>query len=576
MTASSDLPIRRLLDVGRTLVADLDEEAVLSRVLDAARELTGARYAALGVLDETRTELARFLTAGIDEESRESIGDLPKGRGVLGVLIQDPRPLRLNDVGEHPRSYGFPAAHPRMHTFLGVPILIRGQAWGNLYLTEKEEGSFTENDEQATVILAEWAAVAVENARLYEASEHRRERLERAVRGLEATRDIAVAIGGVTSLERVLELIAKRGRALVEARALLIMLRDGHELVAVTSAGYLSDPRRRRMPIAGSTSGQVLQRGRAERISDITANVQIAPAELGVEDAHAALLVPMLHRGLGTGVLAAFDRGERGGPFTETDEQLLRTFAASAANAVALAQSVESDRLRSSLAAADAERGRWARELHDETLQSLGGLRVLLSSALRRDDSAAYVAATREALKHIDQGIENLRGIIADLRPAALDELGLRPALEALFERYTRRGLEVSEEFAVPDAGGAERVLDRELETVIYRLVQESLTNVVKHAQAHSVRVSVRAAGDRVEVEVEDDGVGFDPAASTSGFGLAGMRERVYLAGGTLEVVPSDVGTTVRASLPARDGEAGRAGRAGSVTRARSEASPAG
>jgi GAF domain-containing protein len=336
MSAASELPIRRLLDVGRSLVVDLDEEAVLSRVLDAARELTGARYAALGVLDETRTELARFLTAGIDQQTQESIGDLPKGRGVLGVLIQEPRPLRLDDVGEHPRSYGFPAAHPRMRTFLGVPILIRGQAWGNLYLTDKHEGSFTATDEQAAVILAEWAAVAIENARLYEASEHRRERLERAVRGLEATRDIAVAIGNVTSLGRVLELIAKRGRALVDARALLIMLREGHELVAVASAGYLADPRRQRLPIEGSTSGSVLQRGRAERIVDVT-NLQITPAELGPPDAHAALLVPMLHRGLGTGVLAAFDRGERGGPFTETDEQLLRTFAASAANAVACA-----------------------------------------------------------------------------------------------------------------------------------------------------------------------------------------------------------------------------------------------
>jgi signal transduction histidine kinase len=151
-----------------------------------------------------------------------------------------------------------------------------------------------------------------------------------------------------------------------------------------------------------------------------------------------------------------------------------------------------------------------------------------------------------------------------------LDELGLRPALEALFERYTRRGLEITEQFGLPDTDGRHRVLSRELETVVYRLVQEALTNVLKHARGHSVRVSLTMSGERVDVEVQDDGVGFDPTASTNGFGLAGMRERVYLAGGTLEVAPSNQGTVVRASLPVRFEEAG------GVTRATSEASPAG
>src|ERR1035438_2810589 len=187
---------RRLLEVGRTLMADLDESVVLDRVLEAARELTGARYAALGVLNDERTELARFLTSGVDEAAHRAIGDLPRGRGVLGVLIDHPAPLRLGDVGESPASYGFPAGHPTMKGFLGVPIVIRGQAWGNLYLTEKETGEFTEADEQAATILAQYASIAIENARLYETSESRRYELEKALRGLEATRDVAVAIGG--------------------------------------------------------------------------------------------------------------------------------------------------------------------------------------------------------------------------------------------------------------------------------------------------------------------------------------------------------------------------------------------
>src|SRR5918994_5473520 len=165
----------RLLEVGRSLIAELDPEAVLDRLLDVAQELTGARYAAIGVLDDRREQLERVLTAGIDEETHRAIGDLPRGRGVLGVLINDPRPLRLADVGMHAQSYGFPLAHPPMTTFLGVPILIDGEAWGNLYLTEKDEGEeFTDDDEEAAVVLANWASIAVQNARLHQTIEGRR------------------------------------------------------------------------------------------------------------------------------------------------------------------------------------------------------------------------------------------------------------------------------------------------------------------------------------------------------------------------------------------------------------------
>src|SRR5215203_1493302 len=149
--------LRRLLEVGRSLIAELDPEAVLDRLLDVAQELTDARYAAIGVLDDRREQLERFLTRGIDEETHRAIGDLPRGRGILGVLISDPRPLRLTDVGRHPASYGFPIDHPPMRSFLGVPILVRGEAWGNLYLTEKEGGPFDEADEEAIVVLARWA-----------------------------------------------------------------------------------------------------------------------------------------------------------------------------------------------------------------------------------------------------------------------------------------------------------------------------------------------------------------------------------------------------------------------------------
>jgi signal transduction histidine kinase len=551
---------RRLLEVGRTLVAELDPEAVLDRILEEAREITGARYAALGVMNEERTELERFLTVGVDAATHRDIGELPHGRGVLGVLIEDPRPLRLPDVGRHPQSYGFPPGHPPMHAFLGVPIVIRGEAWGNLYLTEKQGGDeFNEADEEAAVILADWAATAIENARLYQSSEARRQQLERAVRGLEAARDIADAIGGVGDLEQVLELIVKRGRALVRARSsVLIMLREGDELVVAASAGHVTEARGHRVRIAGSTSGQVLERGRAQRITDVSSHLAIDPAQLGVPHARTALLVPMLHRGAPVGVLAAFDHGEDSGVFSADDELLLRTFAQSAANAVAIRRSVEADRLRSAIAAADSERSRWARELHDQTLQALGGLRVVLASALGRPDAATKDQAISQAIEDIELEIGNLRGIIMDLRPSLLDDLGLRPAIEALLDRRREAGLEIASELGLPDPPPGDTGVAPELETTIYRLVQEALTNVVKHAQATDVSVSVRLIDDEVIVEVSDNGVGFDTDALTRGFGLAGMRERVYLAGGTLRVESNHPGTVVRARLPTdRSGQGG-------------------
>ncbi|MDP1848583.1 MAG: GAF domain-containing sensor histidine kinase [Solirubrobacteraceae bacterium] len=541
--------LRRLIDVGRGLLAQLEPDAVLDHVLGTACEITGARYAALGVLDRDRRELDRFITRGIDAETHRAIGDLPRGRGLLGVLIEHPQPLRIPDVGEHPKSYGFPPGHPPMSTFLGVPVLVRGQAWGNLYLTEKAGGAeFDAADEESVVILAAWAAIAIENARLYESVAARRDELEQTTRRLEAARTIAVAVGAEMELDQVLELIAKRGRALVEARSLVILLREGSDLVVAASAGVTERALGTRVPIEGSTVGQVLTSRRVRRIADVGAQLRLAATQLGVADARTALLAPLDYRGRGLGVLVAFDRGADATGFSEDDEATLRAFAASAATAVALAQTVQHDRLRHSLDAAEAERRRWARELHDETLQGLGGLRVILSSALRRIEQDDVAELLREGVGQTEREIENLRAIITELRPAALDELGLVPAIEALVGRVSAvEGLEIECDLVV---SRADTGIGSELETTIYRLVQEALTNVAKHAQAEHARVLVRGVDDRISVEVSDDGAGFDPNATTAGFGLAGMRERVQLSGGQLTVTPGEKGTTVRAELP--------------------------
>jgi two-component system, NarL family, sensor histidine kinase DevS len=542
--------LARLIDAGRGLLSELDPETVLDRLLETAADLTDARYAALGILDDQRRELARFLTRGIDEDTHRTIGELPRGRGLLGVLIEDPRPLRLEDVGDHPRSYGFPPGHPPMRTFLGVPIQIRGQAWGNIYLTDKLGGEpFTPEDEEAVVVLADWAAIAIENARLYRDVAARREELERAVRGLQATAAIAHAVGGETELEKILELVVKRGRALVEAHDVLIMLREGEELVIAAGAGHVTISEGARLPLAGSTAGEVLTEGRSRRIADAVGELRISPEQLGVGGATTALLVPLLYRGQSLGVLAAFDRLEGDGAFTRDDQQLLEAFAAQAATAVATARSVEADRRRRSLVAAEAERRRWARELHDETLQALGGLRVLLSSAARLDDPQAMRIAMREAAEQLTGDIDSLRSLIAELRPPALDQLGLAPALSSLAQRTEAAGeLEVRTDVELAAAGR----LTPELETTVYRIVQESLTNVVKHARAASIDLAVRGRSHEVEITVADDGIGFDPGgAVATGFGLTGMRERVELAGGELSVLPGPrAGTVIRARLP--------------------------
>jgi signal transduction histidine kinase len=546
--------LRQLIELGPGLVSELDLETLLHRVLATGCSVTGARYAALGILDAERRELERFVTRGLSEEQEQAIGHRPQGRGVLGLLIEEPRPVRIDDVNAHPISFGFPAGHPTMRTFLGVPIVIRGRAWGNLYLTEKEEGEFTEGDERAAVTLAAWAAIAIEHSRLLAAASDRQAELEQAVRRLEATSAVAVSVGADNELSEVLELIAKRGRAVARARTLLILLREGDELVIASAAGHAHTQIGARIPISESTSGQVMLSRRPTRIDDPGAQLRFSPERLGVPGARSALMVPLMYRGESLGVMAAFDRGSGSPGFSDEDELVLVAFAASAGTAVATAQTVQADRLRHSLEAAEAERKHWARELHDETLQALGGLKMLASAARRSGDPDRMTTALEQLRSGLEQQIESVHSIISELRPAALDDLGLRPAIEALAERHAAvHGSEVLCELDIPDPAERGRRLAPELETTAYRLIQEALTNAAKHAEASKVEIHVSASDGRLMLEVADDGRGFDASAAYAGFGLAGMRERVALAGGAIEIHSGSEGTAVRVSLPARD-----------------------
>jgi signal transduction histidine kinase len=477
--------LRRLIDVGRGLVAQLDLEAVLSEVVEVGCELTGARYAALGILDEDGGERERFI-------------------------------------------YG----HPPAHSSLGVPIVVRGEIYGNLYLSEKEGGgNFDAADEEAATILAEWAAVAIFNIRLNGQSEEERGALERAVHGLEATTEIARAVGGETDRARVLETIAKRARTLVSARSLLVLLRNRNRSEVVAAAGECGSAPVGRQVAVGATSA-------AEALT--------AAQDIGV-DASAALLVPLDFRGSTLGVIVALDRLEEGPRFHPEDERLLAAAATSAAAAVATVQSVTEGRLRQNLMAAERERARWARELHDSVLQGMGSRRLLLSSALKSGDPKRLASAVEEGLRDVVRDIDDLRRLITELRPATLDQLGLVAALEDLVERVRHSaGVELATDLRI-DAGR----LDAELETVVYRLVQEALTNIVKHAAASSAELRMRGEEGRLDVLVADDGRGFDPTREYSGFGLTGMRERVELAGGELRIESEPgAGAKVWASLP--------------------------
>jgi signal transduction histidine kinase len=550
---------RNLLDVAGSVLGDLDLDVVIDRVLESARELTGARYAALGVLDASRTELERFITLGVGDDARAQIGVLPRGRGVLGELILHPVALRLAEVGEHPHSYGFPLGHPPMHSFLGVPILSGGEPFGSLYLTEKGGGEqFTDADEESVVTLARFAGVAIDHARRYTGAAARGDELARTVEAFEATTEITRAVGGVTDLEVILEMVAKRGRALVGARALLIELVDGSQLVVAAGAGQLpAGLTGERFALANTVASAALRTGTTQRL-EVELNRarfdQHGLGRFGVK-ADVGLVVPLVFRNHGLGVLIAVGGLDERPEFTADDQRLLEAFAISAASAVATAHTATSELRRQRLAAAEDERGRWARELHDETLQSLAGLRLVLSGASRTGGMQVLQDAVTEAIDDLDDGISNLRALVTDLRPVALDDLGLAAAVEALCERASRHGLEIDHSIELAYEQGREATRHTaELETAVYRITQEALTNASKHGQAKRAVVEARETPTTVELTVRDDGKGFDPATSgTAGFGLLGIRERVELLHGAVQVESSPgTGTTVTASFPAQ------------------------
>ena len=531
--------LRVLVETGIALSSELSLKALLEQLIESAAQLTGARYGALGVIDRSGTGLEQFITVGIDKETRAAIGDLPRGRGILGVLIRDKEPLRLSDIAQDPRSVGFPPGHPPMHSFLGVPIRLRGTVFGNLYLTEKEGADqFSDEDQEVVSLLAAQAAVAIENARLYESA-------RQWSRQLESLNEVSEALLTEVDLTELLNLAVVRLRELLDAHVVLIErpTPDGESLVVEVATGEnASELLGLRLDRPASKSGRALTRRRSERVDALIDDPEVDQTVPRMVGATTGLFVPLVVRGRAIGVVVAFDKQGPDPRFSDADLRLAEAFANRAALALELSERVGRESVRALLEGQELERSRLARELHDETGQALASILLGLKT-LEKQVGEEPLVQLREL---VASALGDVRRLTVELRPPALDDFGLEAALERLVNVLSEKsGLDVQLNVA---ASGLPATHD----TAIYRIVQEALTNIIKHAQAHAVSVVIAGGEGSVRVVIEDDGVGFAPdRVRESALGLVGMRERVGLLGGRLDVQSAvGRGTTIMAELP--------------------------
>ena len=535
--------LRGLIEAGIALSSELSLDDLLQKLAETGAALTGARYAALGVIDQSGTGLERFVHTGMDAETVAKIGELPRGRGILGALITDARSLRLESISDDARSVGFPPHHPPMRGFLGVPILLRGRAFGNLYLAGKETGSFTAEDEEFVGTLASQAAVAIENARLYETATAWSEQLE-------ALNEVGTALAGEFELARLLELIAHRLRGLIGARLVMIALpaSDGTlrvEAADGTGAGEIVGMKLER---TGSKSGRVLERRRAERVDSLIDDPEVDQEAAGRLGGNSGLYVPLVAASRAIGVLVAHDKEGADPRFTDADLRLAETFAPRAAVAVDHSARVAVDALRRVVEAQELERRRLARELHDQTGQELTSVLLGLKAVEDAKTDGERAEALASVRGQVVETLHDVRRLAVELRPKALDDFGLVAALERLRDTFSEQtGMRVDLESQIDVR------LPSDVETALYRIVQEALTNIVKHAQAASVSIVLTRSGRAVTAVIEDDGRGFTPGGGGDGLGLLGMGERLALLGGKLKIESSPgAGSTIVAEVPLR------------------------
>ena len=506
-----------LLEAVVGIGTDLDLHSTLQRIVVAATRLARARYGALGVIGPDR-RLVEFITDGLTVSEHQRIGDLPTGRGVLGLLIDEPKPVRLRDIAEHPRSFGFPPHHPPMRSFLGVPIRARDQVFGNLYLTEKRDAEeFTQEDEEMVVALAVAAGVAIDNARLYAAAGYRQ-------RWLEATAEITNVLLGEVERTSALRLVARRAREVSGAALVAVLLHDPEESRLTVEVVEPDRPALRGalLPADGGALGTVLAQGRAVSVDDLGAAADW-PVDL---DGGAAMIAPLAAAGTVQGLLVIAHEPGGAGFDGAVDVSMLTTFAGQAALALERARAQDE---REMLVVLE-DRERIARDLHDVVIQRLFATGLQLQSTSRLVVRPEVAGRIDSAVDDLDSTIRDIRSAIFELRSpvaatlradiratvdAAAASLGFRPELV----------LDGPIDSAVPDAVRPDLVA----------VLREALSNVVKHARATRVTVRIAVEAARLRMTVTDDGVGV-PSEVDERSGLLNIRERAARHGGSVEL----------------------------------------
>jgi signal transduction histidine kinase len=518
--------LRALLDAVVAIGADLDLRSTLQRIVEAACRLAGARYGALGVIGSDRM-LMEFITHGIDPETHASIGDLPRGHGVLGLLIDDPRPIRLPDITKHPRAYGFPPNHPPMHSFLGVPVRIRDQVFGNLYLAEKRDGEqFNQEDEDMVVALAVAAGAAVDNARLFAQARRRQ-------RWLEAAAEITSVLLGDVRRTEALGLVATRAREVAEADLALVLLRGESDDTLVVEVASGDDGRFRgaRVAVAGSRFAPVL----AERHLTVVDDLGSA-ADWGVPlKTGTALLVPLTAGEISYGALVVAYGVASGLDLADLDVAVVETFAGQAALALERARAQDEREMLAVLG----DRERIARDLHDVVIQRLFAAGMQLQTA-------AQLAARPEVRERLDSVVDDLDTTIRDIR-GAIFELrspapgSVRSELRGLVDE-ARGALGFRPELRID--GPVDTAVPEAVRVALSPVLREALSNAAKHGHAHTVRVHLAVGRGEIVLTVTDDGVGPGEATAT-GHGRANMAARAADLGGSFDLRPGPAGGTV-------------------------------
>jgi signal transduction histidine kinase len=515
--------LRGLLAANRTITADLTLPTVLRRIVEAGCQLVRARYGALGVLAPDGG-LAEFVHVGLDEGTVARIGHLPEGKGLLGALIDDPRTIRLRSIEDDPRSVGFPPHHPPMTSFLGVPVLVRGKVFGNLYLTERiDGGEFTADDEELVAALAATAGVAIENARLYEQSQRRQDWLQASAK---ITRQLLSAEG-----EEPLQLIAREARQIADADVVTVVLptESRERMMVEVAAGRAADELTgMSYPIEHTLTGLALSSGHPVLVGDaddsdydshLSEVLPVGPVMVlplvGTVDTRGALVIARL-------------RGRN--RFDDADLDMATTFANHAAVALELADGRENQQRMILLE----DRDRIARDLHDHVIQRLFAAGLAVESVAARRGSDETSLRLRRVVTELDETIRQIRTSIFQLRGPMTAEVGTTRSavLSVVSELGPVLGFEPRVTFAGPvDLAAPDASVDD-----LIAALREALTNVARHAKARCVDVAVEATTDSLVLEVTDDGVGVRDGSRWSG--LANLRARAEHHGGTFTIGP--------------------------------------